>query len=121
MKSDFASTAHSRMRLSSRSSLIISSLCLGTTRFVILAILFSAEVQPVSVPPKVVPQHRQQFIQNRIGDVDAEHSGASHAEKARTDPTEFQSRHIDVYIEGDAEHSAPFSCDDFAARLNDTR
>jgi hypothetical protein len=39
--------------------------------------LLGMKAQPISVPPKVVAQHRQEFIQNRIRDVDAEHSGAS--------------------------------------------
>lgn len=89
--------------------------CLGS----LCGTMLPREAQSVSIPPKVVPQHRHHFIQNCIGHIDAEHPGAGHAEKTRTDAAEFQSRHVDVCIQGGAAHSAPFGCDDFAPRPDD--
>ncbi len=83
--------------------------------------LFSCEVQPVPLPREVVTQHGHEFIQNRVRNVDAEHPGAGHAEKASTDAAKFQSRHVNVGIEGDSEHSAPLERVDSAPILDDFR
>src|ERR1035441_2292285 len=82
MKSDFARSAHSRIRLSSGSSLMTLSLAVGITRFVSLANLPRESCSISPRPLELVAQHTHGFVQNGVGnvaDVDAGiNGGADH-------------------------------------------
>src|ERR1039458_10331451 len=75
MKSDFARSAHSRIRLSSGSSLMTLSLAVGITRFVSLANLPRESCSISPLPLELVAQHTHGFVQNGFGNVDADISG----------------------------------------------
>src|ERR1019366_6436074 len=75
MKSDFARSAHSRIRLSSGSSLMTLSLAVGITRFVSLANLPRESCIISPRPLELVAQHTHGFVQNGVGNVDADISG----------------------------------------------
>src|ERR1022692_2496016 len=116
MKSDFARSAHSRIRLSSGSSLMTLSLAVGITRFVSLANLPRESCSISPRPLELVAQHTHGFVQNGFGNVDADISGPGMTDQQCSRSTQVQRTDVDAGINGGADHLARCSFRDSAIR-----
>src|ERR1022692_2713574 len=116
MKSDFARSAHSRIRLSSGSSLMTLSLAVGITRFVSLANLPRESCSISPRPLELVAQHTHGFVQNGFGNGDADISGPGMTDQQCSRSTQVQRTDVDAGINGGADHLARCSFRDSAIR-----
>src|ERR1017187_1856586 len=116
MKSDFARSAHSRIRLSSGSSLMTLSLAVGITRFVSLANLPRESCSISPRPLELVAQHTHGFVQNGFGNVDADISGPGMTDQQCSRSTQVQRTDVHAGISGGADHLARCSFRDSAIR-----